>query len=613
MRGLSVKVRGIVQGVGFRPFVYQLAERYRLTGWVRNSTGQVEIEVDGDEPELAEFLGDLRLHAPPLARIDELIAETRPAAGYRVFQIEASRFDGGWQPVPPDTATCDDCLRELFDPGDRRYRYPFINCTHCGPRFTIIEDLPYDRARTTMRAFSMCDECRREYEDPRNRRFHAQPVACPACGPKLWWHVADAPTRAGDPVALCVAALRAGGIVAVRGLGGFHLACDASNAETVARLRARQQRYGKPFALMVPDMEWAHRLVRVEPAEAEALQSRERPVVLLRRRPEASVAPGVAPGLDTLGLMLPYTPVHHLLLREFDGPLVMTSGNVSEEPIAIGNWEALERLNGIADAFLLHDRDIYARYDDSVVRLLGEDVVPIRRARSYAPVPLALPFTASRDILACGAQQKSTFCVLKGSLAFLSPHIGELENLETLEHFRSSLELFQRLFKLDPQIVAHDEHPDYLSTRFAEEISSEGTMRIGVQHHHAHVVSCMVENGLRDRVIGVAYDGTGHGEDGAVWGGEILMADWASFRRVAHPRYVPMLGGEAAIRKPYRMAVAYLWSLSSDGALANPYVTLEFACLGCHTHKNKAWADQYAKEVHGPNFSALPALTAEIR
>jgi len=561
VKGLSLKVRGTVQGVGFRPFVYQLAERHGLSGWVRNTNKQVEIELEGSEDTLDRFLRDLREGAPPLAVIREVEVEEHAPVGFESFEIVESLADEGWQAIPADTATCRECLAELFDPAERRYRYPFTNCTHCGPRFTIIESLPYDRARTTMRCFAMCEDCRREYGDPRDRRFHAQPIACPCCGPKLWLEGSGPGTRTNDPIEDCVGLLKRGHVVALKGLGGFQLACDAANPEAVATLRARKRRYGKPFALMVPDAEWASRLCEVTPLELEALESRERPIVLMKRRAQADVAPEVAPGLDTLGVMLPYTPLHHLLLRSFDGPLVMTSGNLSEEPIAIGNREALSRLDRIADSYLLHDRDIHARYDDSVVRVLGESVVPIRRARSYAPTPVVLPFTSERDILACGAQQKSTFCLVKGSSAFLSQHIGDLENLETLEHFQDSLETFQRLFRVEPQIVAHDMHPDYLSTRFAHEFPAPDALRFAVQHHHAHVVSAMVEHGVEDEVIGVAYDGTGYGTDGTIWGGEILVADWAKFERVAHLECVPMLGGEAAIRKPYRMAAGYVWSV----------------------------------------------------
>ncbi len=559
MRGLSVRVRGIVQGVGFRPFVYQLAERHGLSGWVRNTNVQVEIELDGSAAALEAFLRDLRESAPPLAQIDEVITEARAPSGFANFEIVESARGEGSGLIPPDSATCDACLAETFEPSERRYRYPFTNCTHCGPRFTIIEELPYDRDRTTMRQFEMCDACRREYEDPLDRRFHAQPVACPACGPQAWLHGDDG--GAAEPVERCAALLREGRIVAIKGLGGFQLACDGTDPQAVSLLRSRKRRYGKPFAIMVPDLGWVERLCDPDPAELEALQRRERPIVLMKKRPGADIAADVAPGLDTLGVMLPYTPLHHLLMRAFDGPVVMTSGNLSEEPIAIGNGEALERLGNIADAFLLHDRDIYARYDDSVMRKLGDAVLPIRRARGFAPAPIDLPFEAPQDILAVGAQQKSTFCLVKGSKAFLSQHIGDLENLETLEHFQASLETFERLFRVKPQIIAHDMHPDYMSTRIAHDYPAIQALRVVVQHHHAHIVSVMAEHGIREPVIGVAYDGTGYGTDGAVWGGEIMVADWSRFERAAHLRYAPMLGGETAIRKPYRMAAGYIWGL----------------------------------------------------
>ncbi|HSG81863.1 MAG TPA: carbamoyltransferase HypF, partial [Gemmatimonadota bacterium] len=412
MRGLSVRVRGIVQGVGFRPFVYQLAERHGLTGWVRNTNARVEIELDGSGEALAAFLRDLRDGTPPLAQIDEVVTEERPPTGFTTFEIISSVQEEGWGSIPPDAATCDACLAETLDPSQRRFRYPFTNCTHCGPRFTIIEELPYDRDRTTMRRFDMCDDCRREYEDPLDRRFHAQPVACPACGPKTWLR---GDPGAENPIQKCAALLRQGRIVAIKGLGGYQLACDATDGDSVTRLRARKRRYGKPFALMVPDVGWARRLCQPSREEMAALEGRERPIVLMKQSRENELAPDVAPGLDTLGVMLPYTPLHHLLLDAFGGPLVMTSGNLSEEPIAIGNDEAVERLGEIADDFLFHNRDIYARYDDSVVRKLGDAVVPIRRARGFAPAPIELPFTAEHDILAVGAQQKNTFCLVKES------------------------------------------------------------------------------------------------------------------------------------------------------------------------------------------------------
>ncbi|HEX9109397.1 MAG TPA: carbamoyltransferase HypF, partial [Longimicrobiales bacterium] len=546
--------------------------RHGLGGWVLNSAGQVEIEIEGPRPALDRFVSELEHDAPPLARIDTLVVEPRAHAGHDAFRILESRLDSGWQAVSPDVATCDDCLRELFDPADRRYLYPFINCTNCGPRFTIIEAMPYDRSRTTMRHFPLCPECRREYEDPLNRRFHAEPVACPVCGPRVWLHVPGREPAPGDAIAQAADLLRAGRILALKGLGGFHLACDAASQDAVARLRERKHRYGKPLALMVPDLESARRLVVLGDAEGAALASRERPIVLAQRLGAAAVADSVAPGVATLGVMLPYTPLHHLLLRAFGGALVMTSGNLSEEPIAIGNAEAIERLGRIADAFLLHDRDIRARYDDSVLRVIAGEATPFRRSRGYAPAPLALPFEAPADILAFGGHQKGAFCFIKGNRAFMGQHIGDLDNVETVDHFRASLELFQELFQLSPAVVAHDLHPDYASTRLARDWPlAAGGVSVGVQHHHAHVVSCMAEHGLTEPVIGVSYDGTGLGTDGAIWGGEILVADWGAFRRAAHLRYVPLLGGESAIRKPYRMTASYLWTLFADDPEFQPF------------------------------------------
>ena len=470
----------------------------------------------------------------------------------------------------------------LLDPADRRYRYPFINCTNCGPRFTIIEAMPYDRSRTTMRHFPMCPDCRREYEDPLNRRFHAEPVACPVCGPRVWLHVPGLEPSHEDAILAAAGVLAEGRILALKGLGGFHLACDASSELAVRRLRERKQRYGKPLALMVPGLDSADSLVELDDSVIAALTGPERPIVLAERRVGIPIAHAVAPGVQTLGIMLPYTPLHHLLLRAFGGPLVMTSGNLSEEPIATGNAEAMERLGGIADAFLLHDRDIRARYDDSVLRVIAAEATPFRRSRGYAPAPLALPFEASADILAFGGHQKSAFCLLKGNRAFLGQHIGDLDNIETVDHFRSSLDLFQELFQVKPAVLAHDLHPDYASTRLARDWPMDpGAVRIGVQHHHAHVVSCMAEHGLAEQVIGVSYDGTGLGTDGAIWGGEVLVADWGAFRRAGHLRYVPLLGGESAIRKPYRMTASYLWSLFGDeGDFQQFFSTIPAAELG---------------------------------
>jgi hydrogenase maturation protein HypF len=556
-----IEVRGTVQGVGFRPFVHRLAARHRLAGWVLNRSGDVVIEVEGPADAIEAFLAALRAEAPPLAHVEAVgITDTRPTGGAG-FEIRTSHSaPGEAQPIPPDTAPCEDCLHELSDPRDRRFRYPFINCTSCGPRFTIIEGLPYDRPNTTMRRFPLCSSCTREYHDPADRRYHAQPIACPACGPRLWLE-REGRSVAGDPLAETVAALRAGQIVALKGLGGFHLACDARNEAAVARLRARKRRGAKPFAVMCSDLEAIRAIGNVNAAEAALLASPRCPIVLLRiplhPAPDSpSLAPSVAPGLAEVGVMLPSTPLHQLLLHDFDGPLVMTSGNLAEEPIAAENDEARARLAPLADAFLLHNRPIASRYDDSVARVFDGTPLLVRRARGYAPEPLALSFTARRPVLACGAHLKNTFCLLTDRHAFMSQHVGDLESVETLSHYRATLALYQRLFAVRPRIVAHDLHPEYLSTRFA--LALEGVERVAVQHHHAHVVSCLVEHGQAGPAIGVAYDGLGYGTDGHLWGGEVLVADWQGFERRAHLREAPMPGGEAAIRKPYRMALGYL-------------------------------------------------------
>ncbi|MBC7226727.1 MAG: carbamoyltransferase HypF [Thermoflexales bacterium] len=573
-----IHITGIVQGVGFRPFVYNLATRLGLSGWVLNSSSGVEIEAVGPEAVLDEFIARLRTEAPPLARIERITVTPLPLShhtgegeggggvGVRPFRILHSEArPGEFVPISPDVAICDDCLRELFDPRDRRYRYPFINCTNCGPRFTIIRDIPYDRPNTTMAPFVMCPDCQAEYDDPANRRFHAQPNACPVCGPRLEFRAApDAPPLYGEEALQAArAAIREGRIVAVKGLGGFHLACDATTDAPVARLRERKGRVDKPFAIMSFDLPTVERYCEVNEAERALLTSRQRPIVLLRRRADAPISPLVAPGNRYLGVMLPYTPLHYLLLEPAEGfplALVMTSGNYSEEPIVTRNEEALEQLAALADAFLLHDREIHARCDDSVTRIFRGAELPIRRSRGYAPYPVHLPFSV-RPVLAVGAELKNTFCLTREQYAFLSQHIGDMENYETLRFFEDMVEQLKRTFRVEPEVVAHDLHPAYLSTRYARERAGRLPL-VPVQHHHAHIAACMAENGLAgDRpVIGVAFDGTGYGTDGAIWGGEFLIADYASFRRVAHLRYIPLPGGDAAIRRPYRTALAHLWA-----------------------------------------------------
>ena len=564
---LQISVRGVVQGVGFRPFVYQLAAKHDLKGWVLNTSGDVKIEVEGEKEALDQFIVDLERMAPPLARIEGITAVGAPAKGYTQFEIRHSLAEEGkYQLVSPDIATCEACKRELLSPEDRRYRYPFTNCTNCGPRFTIIEDIPYDRPKTTMRRFKMCPDCQREYDDPLDRRFHAQPNACPKCGPFLELTDSDGRTIAvEDVIAEASRLLKEGKILAIKGLGGFHLACDATSGEAIQTLRDRKRRSYKPLAIMLATLEQIKEHCFVSVEEEKLLTSPECPILLLRWKDGSSVSRKVAPELKYLGVMLPYTPLHHVLLRETGFPLVMTSGNISEEPIAKDNDEALRRLKGIADFFVVHNRDIHARYDDTVAFVERGKMQLVRRARGYAPYPIHLPFRA-KEVLACGAEFKNTFCVTREDHAFISQHIGDMENVETLEHFANTIELYQKLFRIKPRILAHDLHPEYLSTKYAKERAGEFTL-VPVQHHHAHIVSCMVENGVQEPVIGVAFDGTGYGSDGTIWGGEFLIADFKGFERVGHLEYVPLPGGDAAIERPYRMAFSYLSTFLGESAL----------------------------------------------
>ena len=561
----AIAISGIVQGVGFRPYVYKLASRLHLQGCIRNVAGGVLVEVEGESHALDRFLSELTDKPPPLARIDELNWSSRPPRGEPSFRIEPSESDAT-SPIfiSPDVATCDDCVAELFDPRDRRYRYPFLNCTNCGPRLTIITGAPYDRERTSMAAFAMCPACRAEYEDPSDRRFHAQPIACPSCGPRLeFLNYPGQPVETADPIARAAEALREGKIGAIKGLGGYHLACMAGSgnplsAHAVAELRRRKHRDEKPFALMVDDLAAAREIGEVSPAEEALLLSPRRPIVLLRRKPAAPVAEGVAPRDPWLGVMLPYTPLHHLLLRELDGnPLVMTSGNRSDEPIAYEDGDALERLAGIADFFLVHNRPIHLRCDDSVTRLVAGVELPIRRSRGDAPRPLFLPFECRVPTLALGGQLKATFAMGRGRHAFLSHHIGDLDHYEAFRAYTEAIAHYECIFNLRPELLVHDLHADYQSTRYVREHAGL-CPTLGVQHHHAHMASCMAENSLREEVIGVTFDGTGLGTDGTIWGGEFLAGGYRAFRRSAHLRPVAMPGGERAIREPWRMAASYL-------------------------------------------------------
>lgn len=558
-----VRVEGVVQGVGFRPFVYALALRCGVAGFVGNDGLGVVIEAEGSDEAVARLVDALRSEAPPLARVDRVISERVPALGQTGFSIAASDPAGPRGVlVAPDTATCADCLRELADPADRRFGYAFVNCTNCGPRYTIVRDLPYDRAGTTMAQFPLCAPCAREYEDPLDRRFHAQPVCCPECGPTLSYRDADGGSADGDPVELAVRMLRAGRILAIKGLGGYHLAVDARNENAVTTLRQRKHREERPFALMVPDVAAARLLCAVDAAEEALLTGVSRPIVLLARADGATLAESVAPVQRSLGVMLPYTPLHQLLMAAHAAPLVLTSGNHSDEPIAYRDDDALRRLSGIADGFLTHDRAIHTRVDDSVLRVVRGGPLPIRRSRGFAPEPLALPWEFPRHLLACGPELKNTFCLARDGHAFVSHHIGDLENHETLAAFTEGIEHFQRLFSVAPRLVAHDLHPEYLSTKFAFEL--DGVELVGVQHHHAHIASCLADNGVAGPVIGVAFDGLGMGSDGTLWGGEFLVADLVGFTRRAHLEPVPMPGGAMAIRQPWRMAAAHLDAVYAD-------------------------------------------------
>jgi hydrogenase maturation protein HypF len=574
--GRKIHIQGVVQGVGFRPFVYNLATDSKLKGWVRNTSAGVDIEVEGEAENLEAFIIALREQAPPLSRIDEFQISGLPANNFTEFKIVHSEpVPGAFQPISPDVSICPDCLRELFDPNDRHYRYPFINCTNCGPRFTIIQDIPYDRSKTTMAAFEMCLECAAEYNDPTNRRFHAQPVACPACGPKVWLEMGgETLVEKDEAIRETRRLLMEGKIVAVKGLGGFHLACDAINAQAVRELRNRKLRVDKPFAIMMPDLETVKQHCVVSDEEASLLESRERPIVLLERLPSSPIAEEVAPGQHTLGVMLPYTPLHYLLMEGADGftqALVMTSGNLSEEPIATDNDEARVLLVGLADAFMMHEREIHTRCDDSVVRVIpGEGkamraaevpgIYPLRRSRGYAPYPVKLQGNIP-PLLATGAELKNTFCITRDNYAFLSHHIGDMENYETLRAFEDGVRHFEQLFRIQPEAIAYDLHPDYLATRYAlARTEQEGLPAIGVQHHHAHAAACMADNGLAgdEPIIGVIFDGTGYGEDGAIWGGEFLIADYQGYERPYHLAYVPLPGGDKAIKEPARVALAWL-------------------------------------------------------
>lgn len=575
-----IHITGIVQGVGFRPFIYQLAHRIDLRGTVSNTSAGVDIFVSGSESKIEEFIQRISEEAPPLSQITQIHSEVIALQDYPDFRIIPSKPQAGaYQPISADVSICEDCLRELFDPEDRRYRYPFINCTNCGPRFTIIQDIPYDRPNTTMSGFTLCEDCLTEYQDPMDRRFHAQPVACPLCGPHVELKIFNTRTGQFGIISKQEKALQQtrrliqdGKVVAIKGLGGYHLACDATSTDAVDRLRTRKGRQDKPLAIMANDIESISKFCVLTSEVENLLKSKVRPIVLLDKIPGSIIAENVAPAQHKLGVMLPYTPLHYLLLEQSDHfpiALVMTSGNISEEPIAFHNEVAFEKLSHIADAFLTHNREIHVRCDDSVVRMVDiEDGAtqitshpyPIRRSRGYAPTPVLMN-SNFRQILAAGPELKNTFCLTKENNAFISHHIGDMENYETLKAYESGIEHYERLFRIQPEIIAYDLHPNYLASIYARERAKrEKIPCIGVQHHHAHIASCMADNDLPEdqQVIGVSFDGTGYGTDGKIWGGEIMLASYADFSRIFHLQYLPLPGGDKAIREPWRIALAYL-------------------------------------------------------
>lgn len=610
----TVKINGIVQGVGFRPFVYNLACSCNIKGWVNNFSGGVYIVAEGTADDIESFLKRLRAEAPPLSIIDSFSAESSDLKGYTCFEIRKSSTERSPQAyISPDIAVCSDCLREMNDPKNRRYRYPFINCTNCGPRFTITKGIPYDRINTTMSTFPMCGECENEYLEPSDRRFHAQPVACDKCGPELMLLDADGELIAqGRETETAIELLKSGKIIAIKGLGGYHLACDAENTDAIRQLRSRKRRDGKPFALMGKNMDVIRDYCFVSEKEAKLLQSVMRPIVLLDRKP--AIGPQsdlISPDNDKIGIMLPYTPLHHLLFESELKLLVMTSGNISNEPIFFKDDEAIRGLRKIADYYLTNNRDIFIRTDDSVLSVFRNKECLIRRSRGYVPLPIDISavfngFEKNKirvpSILACGGELKNTFCITKGDKAFLSHHIGDLENIETMLSFEQGIEHFKNIFSISPEIAAFDMHPDYLSTKYAEELT--GIIKFPIQHHKAHIASCMVENGITGKVIGLAFDGTGYGDDGKIWGGEFFVGDYSRFERRAHFEYVPLPGGDAAIKEPWRMALSYLYEIYGEAAI--PFDLPFFKSV--ETEKLNIVLQQISKRINSPLTSSVGRL-----
>ena len=568
-----IEVAGIVQGVGFRPYIFRLADRLKLTGFVNNNSDGVLIEIEGDQDSLNEFVSILKFQPPPLAQMTRIDVREIPKKEQSQFQILQSKvFQQKNTLISPDISICEDCIRELLDPKDRRYLYPFINCTNCGPRYTIISDIPYDRPKTSMSVFTMCKPCQKEYDDPLNRRFHAQPNACPDCGPSLEFIDVNSESDVMEPIKSLHKALESGQIAALKGVGGFHLVVDAKNNTAVKNLRLRKHRFEKPLALMVKDLLTAQKYAFINEIEALQLSSLQRPIVLCRKRENNGLSPDISAENDYFGLMLPYSPLHEIIFCTGNlEVLVMTSANISEEPICYENDECLEKMKHIADCYLLHTREIYIRCDDSVMQIMEEKPLYVRRSRGYSPRPIILS-KPGKSVLAVGSHLKNTICLTKDNLAFLSQHIGDLENLQTLIAFEHSIHHLQNMFEVEPELIVHDLHPEYLSTKWVQENSQVEAKPL--QHHYAHILSVMAENNIEDDIIGFAMDGTGYGADGKIWGGEVLTCNLNSYRRIAHFDYLPMPGGDKAILEPWRMAVSYLKKYFHEGPeLANLFFT----------------------------------------
>ncbi|MFZ5986072.1 MAG: carbamoyltransferase HypF, partial [Bacillota bacterium] len=611
-----IDVKGIVQGVGFRPFIYNLARTHIIKGSVSNYPGGVRIEAEGIEDMLFSFIQKIKLEAPPLSYIEHLNYEEADLAGYKDFKIRESSHDSPHETlISPDIAVCEDCLGEMNNPDDRRYLYPFINCTNCGPRFTITTNIPYDRVNTTMQGFKMCRECEDEYSDPFNRRYHAQPTACSKCGPKIVLLDGEGNMVAkGQEFKKAHELFAAGKIIAVKGLGGYHLACDAKNSAAVMELRRRKIRDGKPFALMAKDMDTVYKYCYVNKKEQELLLSIKKPIVLLERKLECDLdVRSIASDSNRLGVMLPYTPLQYLLFDENIDLLIMTSGNKTGEPIFYKDDEALKGLRNIADYFLIGNRDIYLRTDDSVTSVLGDKEYIIRRSRGYVPFPVDISISLGMKdeawvhtklpfVLGCGGELKNTFCITKDKRAFLSHHIGDLENIETLRSFDEGIEHFKRIFNVNPDIIAFDKHPEYLSSKYAREAG--GLIKVPVQHHHAHIASCMVENRVSSKVIGIAFDGTGYGEDGHIWGGEFFVGDYSHFERAAHLEYVPLPGGEISIREPWRMALSFILKYLSEDMINN----IDHFFSSIEPYKVEMVKHQIIKKINTPLTSSMGRL-----